>query len=342
MTKKNTPLSAKALDAVRETRTEDYNRINRVTLENFPRNSCPVDLYHWQADVPSLTPIYRAGRDMNRRLREQLHALCESGQLFFSRTQINAYVAYVGNNLDTAMEDPNLTGEDKADLFVRELKLRQEAFYKNPMPEELNRLKHGLEALCTYLREESRHMARMVRDVHANLTLDRRRINASLLALAVYMEIRKATLAAAPLQDVALGFFLYDIGMTKISPMMLAKPGQLTPPEMRTVQAHPRQSVDILRRLNLTRPEVYEPAIQHHERLSGKGYPNSLSGTSLGLLGRIAGVADSYCAMITPHPRRTPLTPVTAAEELVASDHLYDQDICKILVLLLHAVPADN
>ncbi len=142
-------------------------------------------------------------------------------------------------------------------------------------------------------------------DVHCDLSEDRHNVNASLIALAVYMEMNKGSISMEILENAALGFFVYDIGMTKVSPMLLAK-GQFTPRERRTLCEHPKQGLEILARLNLTRPEITEPVIQHHERLNGIGYPNKLSGDQIGQLGRIAAVSDSYCAMVTARPRKKP------------------------------------
>ena len=120
------------------------------------------------------------------------------------------------------------------------------------MPQELDGLTRALSTFCVYVVEDSRRMGTVVQHLHCDLRPERRRVNASLLALAVYMEMHRGEIIIETLETVALGFFLYDIGMTKVSPMMLSRLQQLNPSEQRTLREHPRMGLEILNRLNLT------------------------------------------------------------------------------------------
>jgi HD-GYP domain-containing protein (c-di-GMP phosphodiesterase class II) len=335
---KENVLGVKEIDCSDGLNTEDYNQIDPGILDCFPRAEYPVNLFHWKENIRVLSPVYRTGREVDRHLRAKVRDLSEKGLLFFSRNQIQDYAACVACNLDTALDDPNLTWDEKAGVFIGELGRRQEAVFLNPMARELDDLQKAIESLSVYLVEDSTRMAKVVHDVHSNIFPQRRRINASLLALAVYLEMNKGEILLETLEIVALGFFLYDIGMSKVSPMMLSKTQQLTPPEKRTVREHPKVGLEILGKLNLTRLEITEPVIQHHERINGTGYPNKLKDDRIGQLGRIAGVADSYCAMITGSPHRKGIPPINAAAELVTNERQYDQVVCRTLVRFLQTV----
>jgi hypothetical protein len=54
----------------------------------------------------------------------------------------------------------------------------------------------------------------------------------------------------------------------------------------------------------------------HHERLDGSGYPRKLSGDEIPLVGRIAGIVDSYDAMIAERPYARPKSAYDAVREL--------------------------
>ena len=41
---------------------------------------------------------------------------------------------------------------------------------------------------------------------------------------------------------------------------------------------------------------------QHHERIDGSGYPNQLKGDKISIYGKMAAIADSFAALITPRP----------------------------------------
>jgi len=320
--------------------TEDYNQIDPGILDCFPPTKFPVNLFHLREQVGMLTQIYTAGKEVDNKSRARFKELSEQGVLFFTRNQIEQYTASVACSLGTALDDPNLTWEEKSGVFIGELKRRQDAVFTHPMPQELEDLRQTIETLCVYLIEDNHRMSKVAQDVHNDLTPERRRINASLMALAIYVEMHKGDILSETLELVTLGFFLYDIGMSKVSHLMIARPNQLTPFEQRSLHEHPVQSLEILKRLNLVRPEIIEPAIQHHERLNGTGYPKKISGDRISKLGRIVAVADSYSAMVTDTAQRKGFSPIGAAAELVKNEKQYDPITCRTLVRFLQTVPS--
>jgi hypothetical protein len=44
--------------------------------------------------------------------------------------------------------------------------------------------------------------------------------------------------------------------------------------------------------------------LQHHERIDGSGYPARMRGADIGLHAEMAGIVDSYCAMLYPRTFR--------------------------------------
>jgi HD-GYP domain-containing protein (c-di-GMP phosphodiesterase class II) len=51
------------------------------------------------------------------------------------------------------------------------------------------------------------------------------------------------------------------------------------------------------------------PALHHHERYSGQGYPKGRSGNEIHFLGRVAAICDVYTALTSERPYRIELTP---------------------------------
>ena len=54
----------------------------------------------------------------------------------------------------------------------------------------------------------------------------------------------------------------------------------------------------------------------HHERFDGSGYPHQLKGDEIPLIGRIAGIVDSYDAMISERTYAKPKSTYDAVREL--------------------------
>lgn len=320
--------------------TEDYNQIDPNVMDCFPPTRIPVDLFHWQEEQAFLKHVYKRNRKLEPGQREALRQLSETGLLFFSRRQIEEYTSTVSCDLNTALNDPNLTWDEKALVFINVLTRAQKDLFSQPKPPQLEQMKIIVDSLCTHLIENNRRIDKVVEELHRTITPERRAVSAALIAVALYMEMHKGSILLETLNKAALGFMLYDIGMSHISPMMVSKPQQLTAMDQRTMREHPNKGLAIMERLGITQKEILEPASQHHERLNGSGYPNKLTGDRIGQLGRITAVADTYAAMITDRPQRKGVSPIQAATELIENEDLYDRFICRTLIHFLKSIPS--
>jgi HD-GYP domain-containing protein (c-di-GMP phosphodiesterase class II) len=113
---------------------------------------------------------------------------------------------------------------------------------------------------------------------------------------------REIGLERESLRVVALGAMLLDIGKTRIPEEILGKPGRLDAEELALVRRHVDFSVEIVREAGEVDPRVLEMVANHHERHDGSGYPRGLKGDDIPVYGRIAGIVDTYDAMITSRP----------------------------------------
>jgi len=105
--------------------------------------------------------------------------------------------------------------------------------------------------------------------------------------------------------EIRLGGQLHDIGKLGMPDSILLKPDALTVEEFRAMQQHPLQGWDLLRESMYDRPMVLNIVRSHHERLSGKGYPDKLVGTEIPPEAMIVALADSFDAMTSSRPYRT-------------------------------------
>lgn len=83
------------------------------------------------------------------------------------------------------------------------------------------------------------------------------------------------------------------------------------------VQAHPAETVVLLRELGVTNAVWLNAVGQHHERLDGSGYPNRLAADQLAAPTRILMIADIYSAMIRHRPYRKALVSTDAMRQLL-------------------------
>jgi putative nucleotidyltransferase with HDIG domain len=113
---------------------------------------------------------------------------------------------------------------------------------------------------------------------------------------------REIGLEREALRAVALGAMLLDVGKTRIPAAILDKPGRLDEQERALMRRHVEFSLEIVREAGALDPRVLEMVENHHERHNGSGYPRGLAGDAIPVYGRIAGLVDTYDAMITSRP----------------------------------------
>ncbi|HYM16349.1 MAG TPA: HD domain-containing phosphohydrolase [Dehalococcoidia bacterium] len=118
---------------------------------------------------------------------------------------------------------------------------------------------------------------------------------------------RELGLDEALVQHLEIGGYLHDIGKIGVRDDILLKPGALTPAEREAIELHPAIGRGILAPVDLP-PEVVEFVAGHHEKLDGGGYPGHLHAERLGIIPRIASVADIYDALTTDRPYRRALS----------------------------------
>ena len=117
---------------------------------------------------------------------------------------------------------------------------------------------------------------------------------------------------------------------------LLSKPTKLLDVEMNLIKYHATAGYEILRNVDMPWP-IAEVVLQHHERISGTGYPKGLREDQILLESQIIAVADVYEAMISHRPYRPALGRQAAIDELSRNRGLlYNPlavDVCLDLLL---------
>ncbi|MDR4505532.1 MAG: HD domain-containing protein [Candidatus Scalindua sp.] len=138
------------------------------------------------------------------------------------------------------------------------------------------------------------------------------------------------------LVELGLGALLHDIGKSLIDPCIINKPGKLTDEEYRIVQGHVIEGTNLLEKSNKKIPQnSFFSILQHHERLSGRGYPYKLKDKRIHLFGRITAIVDFYDALITDRPYKKALEPFDALKLMSDYPEDYDQSLMKDFVVML-------
>jgi putative nucleotidyltransferase with HDIG domain len=139
-------------------------------------------------------------------------------------------------------------------------------------------------------------------------------------------------------ESLGVGALLHDIGKSGITTEILNKPGKLSAPEYEIVKGHVVEGARIIRTHDAIPRSASEVVLQHHERLSGLGYPHGLSGSAINLFGRICAIADCYDAMTTRRVYQRGYTPYEALFQITKEVENYDRDVIESFIRMLGKV----
>lgn len=145
----------------------------------------------------------------------------------------------------------------------------------------------------------------------------------ALLAGAVAEEIG---LSRSRVNGVRVAGTLHDLGKIYVPAEILNRPGRLTEAEFNLIKAHPKVGYEILKEIEFEWP-VADIVLQHHERMSGTGYPRGLAGEQILMEARIIAVADVVETIHSHRPYRPAVGIERALEEIEKHrGTLYDRD----------------
>lgn len=113
---------------------------------------------------------------------------------------------------------------------------------------------------------------------------------------------------------------MHDIGKIGIPDSILLKPGKLDAEEWEVMKTHAQIGADILSGddsdvLVMAR----DIALTHHEKWDGSGYPNSLKGDDIPMVGRVTAIADVFDALTSERPYKK-AWPVEKALDLIKGE----------------------
>jgi putative nucleotidyltransferase with HDIG domain len=125
---------------------------------------------------------------------------------------------------------------------------------------------------------------------------------------------------------------LHDIGKIGVSEAILNKMGKLTASEFEEIKKHSEIGYRILSSSPHT-SEIAQDVLDHHERYDGRGYPRGKPGNKLSLMTRILTIADSYDAMTSERPYKSPMSKSEAIEELLLhSAKQFDPELVEVFI----------
>lgn len=123
------------------------------------------------------------------------------------------------------------------------------------------------------------------------------------------------------IQDMAIGFFLHDIGKTAIPESILNKSSRLTQKEQMVFKTHSYQrGIEILNKNNVSNPFIRNIVKSHHASLYPEekgGYPIGRAPNEIPAYVKICKLADIYDAMTSKRPSDEAHNPIHVVTSII-------------------------
>jgi HD-GYP domain-containing protein (c-di-GMP phosphodiesterase class II) len=159
--------------------------------------------------------------------------------------------------------------------------------------------------------------------------------NTTLITNYVYAVAKRVHYPQEHLRDLMYGTVLRDIGMIKVSDLIVRSPRELMPEEWEIIKQHPADGAAMLRSMKFS-AHVCDVVLHHHERFNGEGYPNGAQGQDIPTGARIVSVVESYAAMLQERPTRPPLSRDEAINTLKENWGMrYDPEVVRGFIAVL-------
>lgn len=150
-------------------------------------------------------------------------------------------------------------------------------------------------------------------------------------------------LSPEELELIGLCGMLHDVGKMKVPSSILNKKGALTSEEFEIVKEHTVLGYIFLKEHGGIAEEVCTAAYNHHESLTGNGYPRQIDAGYLSLYDRMIAIVDSYDAMTSDRCYRQGISPDRATSILYkGTKHRYDEYLVKEFIKMVGVYPVGS
>jgi HD-GYP domain-containing protein (c-di-GMP phosphodiesterase class II) len=221
--------------------------------------------------------------------------------LLVPASQEPEYRRYIEKHLPEILTDPAIEVGDKSDvLYTSAQNLVAEVMAEPRSSELVKRSKSLVESASDFLRTERgafRHLLSLVSSDYYTYTH-----SVNVFVYSMCLAQRLGFTDPALLREFGEGVLLHDVGKSLLDPAILRVRGGLSREQWEQMKAHPVYGYDILREHGTLSELALDVVRHHHEKLTGSGYPDQLTGSKINPLVRVSTIADIFDALTT---RRT-------------------------------------
>ena len=162
-------------------------------------------------------------------------------------------------------------------------------------------------------------------------------VNVAIISLVMGISLK---MTEEELTDLCIGALTHDIGKTFIPKEIAFGDYQLSDEDRLLIDTHPRKWYDYLKDVLNFKTSICLVALQHHERIDGKGYPIGIDGSKISLYSKIVAIADTYDTLTSDMQNRRAIPQSQALEYIMAhASVIFDYEMVRVFNRILIAYP---
>lgn len=270
-----------------------------------------VDLYIKHED--RLVPFLGKGGVFTRDHLVELNRWGLS-RIFIRGSDALAFEDYISSHSGRILTDPTVPSRVKAATFyISSINALRKAF-DNPDSERIEEIKQTLKPMLKSIMKNEVLLGDLFSITEHDFNTYTHSVNVGIYAttLAMHFYREDSTVGSTELERLSYGYFLHDIGKSRVPLQILRKKGSLSQDDWATMKKHPEWGYTILMETGTLTDEAAYISMQHHERPDGSGYPFGMK--DIHPCARICTMADIFDALTSARPYKPPMRPFDALE----------------------------
>jgi HD-GYP domain-containing protein (c-di-GMP phosphodiesterase class II) len=270
--------------------------------------------------------------------RDHLVELSNYGlsKIFIRGSEARAFEEYVSAYTGRILTDPTVPSKVKAATFyVSSIHALRKAF-DDPNSQRIEEIKKTLKPMFKNIMNNRVLLNDLFSITEHDFNTYTHSVNVGIFAtsLAIHYFRGDSTIDLENLERQSYGYFLHDVGKSRVPLAVLRKRGKLSGDEWGIMKKHPEWGYSILMETGHLTDEAAYISMQHHERPDGSGYPFGM--TDIHPCARICAIADIFDALTSVRPYKKAMRPFEAIE-LIKRDAFteFDHNLLSTFITML-------
>lgn len=318
----------------KDTLTEEFYQVTPEILDNFPKFRPPLNIYFFNEKVNDVQLYVKKGERLDQNRQEELHRLCENGNIFFARSDYPIYSDFISKQLDLILQTSSLSEGEIADILWKGVPYNLEKIYTQPVKLVFENILPNLYVVCQYLLNDPYRIVGLIRRINPSNDLWGQATNVLFLGLGVYLRAYPDQITEKFLKPLTVGLTLVYLGKTKLPAHIFTK-NNLTLDEQKQLKSYPILGTQIVSKFGYREKYALQCILEHQERLDGSGYPQKLSGNQISVPGKIGAVATAFNEMLCSLGDDSIETVKKIAQHLSKQPNKFDSNLVNGLLTII-------